>query len=90
MQLGRGRSTVFSENETDIFFKHLFEIMEGGGVKNTFLYLNFSENVLLFNTFRNSNIPGHPSGEVGPSFLTSPWGVLHSPPPVVSALDKLT
>jgi hypothetical protein len=66
MQLGRGRSTVFSENETDIFFKHLFEIMEGGGVKNTFLYLNFSENFLLLTRSAIPTFRGTPLGKLGP------------------------
>ena len=57
---GGGQHAVSSKNKTSPkIFQTL--ISDNGGLKilfQTFLDLNFSENSLIFNTFRNSSIPG--------------------------------
>ena len=61
----------FSENKTSQkIFQNL--VSDNGGLKilfQTFFDLNFSENSLIFNTFRNSSIPGALAlGKLGPLF----------------------
>ena len=81
---GLGRRFV-SENKTfQKYFQTLF--LRTGGLNlvfQTFFDLNFLENSLIFNTFRNSSIPGPPL------LFTIIWGyyIPHpTPPPVVPSL----
>ena len=85
-----GRRFV-SENKTSQKNFQILVLHNGGLnlVFQTFFDLNFPENSLIFNTFRNSGIPGPPVRKLGSLFLLFFGGVLHpphSPPPVVPAL----
>jgi hypothetical protein len=46
--------------------------------------VNFSENSLIFNTFRNSSIPGLPLGKLGPGLFYISLGC-YTPPPSSSS-----
>jgi hypothetical protein len=64
------------------FFKHYFYVREEGLnlVFQTFFDLNFPDNSLIFNTFRNSSIPGPPLRKLAPLFCYSLGGGGVTPP----------
>jgi hypothetical protein len=85
---GVGRPTFcFQKQNVPKIFQKLFLCKRGLNlVFQTFFDLNFLENSLIFNTFRNSSIPGSPSTQVGPTFLLFFGGCYTPTPPVVPAL----
>ena len=75
-----GGVDVLFPKTTQTFFQTL--VLHYGGLNlvfNTFFDLNFPENSSIFNTSRNSSIPGPPLGKLGPLIYFS-LGVLHPSP----------
>jgi hypothetical protein len=72
--VGGGGRRFVSENKTSQNVLQTLFLRKGGLslVFPTFFDLNFLENALIFNTFRNSSIPGAPLRKLGP-FFTILW-----------------
>jgi hypothetical protein len=67
--MGRGDVLFPKTKRPKIFSKTL--VLHDGGLNlifKTFFDLNFPENSLIFNTFRNSSITGPPLRKMGPLF----------------------